>query len=75
VTVPWPARQSTIPWPEALPISEGASYAVRVDDRDPVTVTWHRVEAPSANMTRFLNELGAKGCQQQLEALGAGLDH
>ena len=75
VTVPWPARQSTLPWPESLPLTDGASYAVRVDDKDPVTVTWHRVEAPSSSLIRFTKQLVAKGCKQQLAAVGAGFDH
>lgn len=73
LTVPWPAGASTLSWPEALPMKDGASYAIRVDDKDPITLVWHKVDPPSASMTKFVNQLHAKGCQQQLDVITGSL--
>ena len=75
LTIPWPAGESTLSWPEALPMNDGLSYAIRVDDKDPINLIWHKVDPPSSGLSKFAKALRAKGCQQQLDILTAGIGH
>jgi len=73
MVVTWPRDQTSLPWPESLSTADGSAYDLRVGDKDPVTVTWRRVNGPSDGVTAFARELTDHGCDQQVDTLMASL--
>jgi hypothetical protein len=65
----WQAGSQSLDWPEDLPTGPENQYIVRLDDNPPVVLIWRTVQAPSADMAAFAQDLLDKGCVDQFHAL------
>lgn len=65
----WPAGAQTLDWPQDLPNGQDNQYIVRLDDNPPVVLIWRAIQAPSADMAAFAQELLDKGCVDQFHAI------
>ncbi len=70
----WPAGAATLEWPDKLPIKDGESYLIQVDDRDPIKLTWRKVSSPADGVVRFAKELRQNDCRQQFDILTASIE-
>ncbi len=74
VRLEWPAGVSTVEWPDSLPMKDDQSYLVHVDDKDPVKLTWRRIDSPAAGIVHFARQLRENGCRQQFDILTASIE-
>jgi len=69
-TVNWPAGKSTIDWPAALPITEGADYHLALaGGAETQSIRFAVLPAIPAEATDTAEALVAHGCQNQLDVL------
>ena len=73
-TVNWPAGKSTIDWPAAVPIAEGADYQLVVaGGSETQSIRFAVLPAIPAEAEDTAAALVAHGCQNQLDVLVAAL--
>jgi len=69
-TVAWPAGKSTIDWPAAVPISNGAEYQLALaDGPEAQKVNFAIMPAVPAEAVDAAKALVDRGCQNQLDVL------
>lgn len=74
-TVAWPAGKSTLPWPAAIKITDGAEYQLALDggaasERVRLAV----MPAVPEDVSDAAQALIARGCQNQLDVLVDGIE-
>lgn len=66
----WPAGQSTIAWPGAVPITNNGAYEIsQVGTAVPTAVTVKVIGPVSTDFQQIAQTLISNGCQQQLDLL------
>lgn len=65
-TVAWPKGARTLPWPEALPIKNGATYLVDQSGKDSRTMlVMHRLSGEYPTDAHLVVEMASRGCLEQ----------
>ena len=74
-TVAWPAGKSTLPWPAAIKITDGAEYQLALaDGAASERVRFAVMPAVPEDVSDAAQALIARGCQNQLDVLVDGIE-
>jgi hypothetical protein len=73
-TLVWPAGAPDLAWPDALPLTDGESYEVLLEDRPARKVHLRRLAAAPAALADLAAALLDKGCYGQMDSLQAALE-
>jgi phage-related tail fiber protein len=74
-TVAWPAGKSTLPWPAAIKIADGAEYQLALaGGAASERVRFAVMPAVPEDVSDAAQALIARGCQNQLDVLVDGIE-
>jgi len=68
-TLAWPAGAHDLPWPEALPVADGDSYALNLNASGATVVRWRLIPAQLGSLVDLARTFLDNGCYGQLDTL------